>query len=103
MVLREKILADLKCILAESLSKEDVNVYLFGSWARGVEKQSSDIDISVEPNRPLSPASWIDAQDRLEESTIPYHIDLVNLNDASKPLIQNVKREGILLNDFKSV
>lgn len=102
MELREKILSDLKRILAETLSNEDVNVYLFGSWARHTEKQSSDIDIAVEPNRPLSPSCWIDLKDKIEESTIPYHVDLVNLDEASKPLINNIKKVGIMWNDFKN-
>jgi len=100
--LREKILADLKSILAQTLANEDVNVYLFGSWARHAEKQSSDIDIAVEPNRPLSPSCWIDLKDKIEESTIPYRVDIVNLDEASKALIQNVKKEGIIWNDFKN-
>lgn len=102
MDLREKILADLKSILAQTLANEDVNVYLFGSWARHAEKQSSDIDIAVEPNRPLSPSCWIDLKDKIEESTIPYRVDIVNLDEASKALIQNVKKEGIIWNDFKN-
>ena len=53
--LRERILEELQFILNEELVKENVRVYLFGSWARHEEKQSSDIDIAIESHSPLSP------------------------------------------------
>lgn len=51
--LRGQILSELKNIIAQTLCNEDVTVYLFGSWARNEEKQSSDIDIAVESHYQL--------------------------------------------------
>ncbi|MCT2534665.1 nucleotidyltransferase domain-containing protein [Aquibacillus koreensis] len=97
--MREEILNQLQRIIFNVFDHEDVRVYLFGSWAREEEKTSSDIDIALEPVKKLSPYKWIELVDRVEESTIPYHVELVNLEHASKELKQNVIREGILWKD----
>ena len=77
----------------------DTKVYLFGSWARNEEKQSSDIDIAVEPSDHLCSSNWLDLVDKVHESIIPYNVDLVNLEYSSPELIQNVKKEGVLWKD----
>lgn len=102
MELREKILTELKKIVLDTLNDMDVRVFLFGSWARNEEKKSSDIDIAVEVDAPFPPSKWLELHDKVEESTIPYNVEIVNLENASSSLVQNVKKEGILWKDFKS-
>ena len=97
--LREQILNDLREIIFDALDDVDAKVYLFGSWARNDEKQSSDIDIAVESVGHLCSSTWLDLVDKVEESIIPYHVDIVNLEYASPELIQNVKKEGVLWKD----
>ncbi|WP_138418768.1 nucleotidyltransferase family protein [Aquibacillus sediminis] len=98
--MREEILKQLRDILLNELIHEKVRVYLFGSWARQEEKNSSDIDIAIEPEFELSPMKWTDLIDTVEESTIPYKVEIVNLNHVGKELMENVKREGILWKDL---
>jgi len=100
--LRDQILRELKKILIDTFCDTEAKVYLFGSWARNEEKQSSDIDIAVEGYRQFSPSKWQELNDRVEESLIPYYVDIVDLENASKELIQNVKKEGILWKDFNN-
>ncbi|MFZ3590073.1 nucleotidyltransferase family protein [Bacillus sp. DJP31] len=102
MDLREQILNDLKSMINETLTTEKVKVYLFGSWARNDEKQSSDIDIAVEAYSEIPSLKWLELQDRVEESLIPYRVDIVNIENASFALIQNIKKEGIVWRDFKN-
>ncbi|TCP24934.1 hypothetical protein EV207_12237 [Scopulibacillus darangshiensis] len=97
---RERILMALKGIITDTLHDTDAKVYLFGSWAREEEKQSSDIDIAVESNSRISSSKWFELHDIIEESTIPYRVDIVNLEHASSALIKNVKKEGILWSGF---
>ncbi|RWZ54556.1 nucleotidyltransferase domain-containing protein [Halobacillus fulvus] len=98
--LREQILEQLKSILNEQLSMERARVYLFGSWARQDEKHSSDIDIAIESLSPISPLQWNKLIEQIEESTIPYKVDVVNLHDANDALVEQVKEEGILWKDY---
>ncbi|MFG6150338.1 type VII toxin-antitoxin system MntA family adenylyltransferase antitoxin [Halobacillus sp. B23F22_1] len=97
--LREQILEQLKSILNEQLG-EKARVYLFGSWARQEEKHSSDIDIAIETDSPISPFKWNKLIEQIEESTIPYRVDVVDLRDANEALVQQVKEEGILWKDY---
>ncbi|MDC3418564.1 nucleotidyltransferase family protein [Aquibacillus salsiterrae] len=96
----KKVLDELKNIILDVLDEERVRIYLFGSWARHEEKQSSDIDIAIEPISLLPTSKWTDLIDRVEESTIPYRVEFVNLSDASDELKINVEREGVLWKDY---
>ncbi|SDZ84483.1 hypothetical protein SAMN05421743_101397 [Thalassobacillus cyri] len=98
--LRERILEQLKSIFNEQLTKENARVYLFGSWARQEEKHSSDIDIAIESHSPISPSKWNKLIEQIEESTIPYKVDVVDLHHAKEALVQQVKEEGILWKDY---
>lgn len=100
--MREQILAELKEIVLTSLEGIDATVYLFGSWARKEEKQSSDIDIAIDTQEPVSIGNGVKLNDQIEESTIPYHVDIVSLQDVNSSFIENVKKEGIKWKECKS-
>lgn len=73
-----------------------VKVYLFGSWARGEQKTSSDIDIAVD-GLPFDKRYIIrQIRERFEESDFPYNVDVVDMNFASESLRQRILQEGIL-------
>ncbi|WP_185819448.1 nucleotidyltransferase family protein [Salibacterium salarium] len=97
--IRDKILQELKELVVGQLSSEKVRIYLFRSWATQEEKQSSDIDIAIETERPLDPLTWNELVEEIEESTIPYNVDVVDLRNASSHLVRKVKEEGILWKD----
>ena len=76
-----------------------VTLYLFGSWARGNQKRTSDVDIallfhggSVQDHKNFISQT----RSILEESTIPYHVDVVYMNDTSQALTERIKEEGIV-------
>ncbi len=48
----ERTLNELKRILEKTMPHHGVTVYLFGSWARMQQKQSSDIDIAIDAEHP---------------------------------------------------
>jgi uncharacterized protein len=71
-------------------------IYLFGSRANNTAHAGSDIDLAILAEQdlrlPLSQARFA-----LENSTIPYKIDLVELQRTSPDFQQQVLREGQLL------
>jgi predicted nucleotidyltransferase len=75
----------------------DCTVFLFGSRAQGVHRRSSDIDIGFSG---LSEPLFTRVRDRLlselEESTIPHHVDLVNI-DAVSGDFREVALEKVVL------
>ncbi|HEX7066293.1 MAG TPA: nucleotidyltransferase domain-containing protein [Bacillales bacterium] len=101
---RGQVLEKVKHIVLGNLSGKACKVYLFGSWARAEEKRSSDIDIAVEfaPYETAAHALLTNLREALEESTIPYKIDVVNLNTADAIIANKVRKEGILWGGLKN-
>lgn len=94
-----EVLKKLKDLLIMTIDDRNIKIYLFGSWARGTNKNSSDIDIGIyHPSSP-GPEFFMQLRDLIEESTIPYRVDLVDLVHADASLRDNVQKEGILWND----
>ena len=96
-VKREEILQQVRSVVASVAEKANVQVYLFGSWARGEERVTSDIDLAIEGEDASEMAMQV--REALEESNIPYRVDVVNLVEASPALLANVRKEGILWKD----
>lgn len=72
-------------------------VVLFGSRARGDNKRTSDIDIAIFPSSKLfksETAIWFD----IEEIDTLLQFDIVIISkDTNDELIENIKKEGIVL------
>ncbi|MGH8009329.1 MAG: type VII toxin-antitoxin system MntA family adenylyltransferase antitoxin [Candidatus Binatia bacterium] len=92
------ILAEVQRIARETLTENEV-VYLFGSWARGEATPCSDIDLAVESRTTLPPGLLARLRERLEESHIPYRVDVVDLQKADAAFRQRVLAEGIVWSD----
>lgn len=93
---RDKILERLKNIVMSEIGDASVKVYLFGSWARGEERRSSDIDIAVEWPGGAPSGKLADLREVLEESDLPFRVDVVELSVAGEVLADKVSKEGVL-------
>lgn len=88
--------------LARKIVKEYLptsKIYLFGSFARGEARASSDIDIAVDlgteqPTRPLYLL-----REALEEAPLPYRVDLVDMREVGENLKKRILAEGIRWDD----
>ena len=96
-VKREEVLQQVRSVVESVAEQANVQVYLFGSWARGEERVTSDIDLAIEGEDASEMAMQV--REALEESNIPYRVDVVNLMEASPALLANVRKEGILWKD----
>lgn len=72
-----------------------VQLYLYGSSARGDITRTSDIDIAILSGKPIPAMVLTELRTRLEESHIPYDVDVVDLNEVDDGFRQRVVREGI--------
>jgi len=77
-------------------SSFDFQIYLFGSRATDKYNDVSDYDIGILASRDISRELSI-ARELLEDSTIPFTVDLVDLSATSEEFATQVQREGILL------
>jgi predicted nucleotidyltransferase len=87
-------LAELGQILEQGLGGR-ARLLLFGSWSNGTATRLSDIDIAVVPEEPLPPQLIPLLRERIEESRVPYRVDLVDLSAAEPAFRARVLREGV--------
>jgi predicted nucleotidyltransferase len=88
-------LAQAHDIATRVLAPHDVELYLFGSRARGDARLASDIDLAIEPHGDLPASVLVRLAAELEESTIPVRVELIDLRTAGEQLRAKVRREGI--------
>ena len=86
-------------ILLKRLQRYDVKVYLFGSITRDELRRTSDIDVAVLPAGSLPDGVLSEIREELENSRVPYRVELIDLAKASPGFASHVQRAGILWND----
>ena len=96
---REQAIEELRRMVLAALGEHDAAVWLFGSCARGEPRQHSDIDIAILPRDALPIGFFGELEAEIEESTIPYDVDLVDLRHADPALVDEVRREGVKWRD----
>lgn len=75
---QQKYLSEAQKIILHFQSANEYAIFLFGSRARGTEKENSDIDIGVWGNKPFDILLKAEIEEELEESRIPLRINLVD-------------------------
>ena len=83
-------------IVRRALEGTSCSIWLFGSRATGGATTASDFDLAVSSEGDVSRA-LSRAREELEESTIPFFVDLVELGNASDALKSLVQRKEVLL------
>lgn len=73
-------------------------VYLFGSRARRTNSPGSDIDIALDNGDKISPYSLSVIKEAIEESSIPFFVDVVDVHVVDPGLIEQIKKDGVLWN-----
>jgi uncharacterized protein len=96
---RARAIEELRRMVLAALGEHDAAVWLFGSCARGEPRQHSDIDIAILPRGDLPCGFFGELQADIEESTIPYDVDLVDLRHADPALVDEVRLEGLKWRD----
>ncbi|HCN82373.1 MAG TPA: nucleotidyltransferase domain-containing protein [Sphingobacteriaceae bacterium] len=71
-------IAIVKKIVLEHVPLNEYAVFLFGSRAAGNAHEMSDIDIGILGKEPLNVVTKLDLEEFLEESIVPYHIDVID-------------------------
>ncbi len=92
---RHRAIEVLRRMVLDALGDHDAAVWLFGSSARGEVFRHSDIDIAILPRDELPRGFFGVLHADIEESTIPYDVDLVDLRHADAALVAEVRREGV--------
>ena len=87
-------------ILNKELQHHEVKGYFFGSRSRGLSRTGSDCDVGIDPMQELPVGLLSRLREELEESHIPYNVELIDLSQASREFAEKVRQEGILWIDM---
>lgn len=82
-------------ILLAPLKQRGCSVFVFGSRARGDYKKFSDLDILIEGEVSTTLLSRI--RESLEESTLPFRVDIVSMQDLADSYRAGVLRDRVAL------
>ncbi len=95
--LSEKHLDFIQKVLRENIPQKDAKFYIFGSRAKGNYKEYSDIDIAVKlENGRLSADVLGKILMEFTDSTLPYEVDVIDLN-AIDEKFRNLIQESLVL------
>ena len=74
-------------------------IYLYGSRARGDFREYSDIDLAIDAGKESKRLNIGEAKSVMENLSMPYKVDIVDLNHISEHMHQVITKEGILWNE----
>ena len=92
-------LEEIRRLVLAGLGGYRARVYLFGSWATGKATHASDIDVAILPLEPIPRHLLSEIREALEESSVLYPVDLIDLSDSSEDFRARVLSEGVLWNE----
>jgi len=74
---------------------DSVKVIWFGSWVRGNASPHSDIDLAISSPRRIHPKKFAMLRNWIDDLPTLFSIDLINLDEASPNIIEEVNKYGI--------
>lgn len=89
-------IAEVRRIVLEHLSGRDATVIFFGSRANGSASVASDIDVAVLPRQPLPTGLLGRIREALEESHVPYRVDVVDLSLVDTAFRRRILETGVV-------
>lgn len=96
--MENKYLTELKTLLQNLAKSRNISIYLFGSRARGDNYESSDVDIGVSPNDKIDAVEISSWREIIENSNIPYHVEIINLNEVSNDFKEEIMKDAVVWN-----
>lgn len=88
----------IKEIISKHLDLEKCSVFIFGSRARGTSRKFSDVDIGIESSEGISDSTLIKIEEDLENSDLPFTVDVVDFSKVSDKFKKFSKKTTISLN-----
>lgn len=83
-------------LVLEAIADREIDAYLVGSRARGDARPWSDIDVALDgKGEPIPKRLLAELRERLEESLIPFTVDVVDLAEANAGLREAALEGGV--------
>ena len=93
----EKSLKLLKDITRQVFEPGEARVVLFGSRARGDHLKTSDIDLGIFPAAKMDSSKVSLLREKIENSNIPYKVDVLDLSQVSEQFAREALNEGVVI------
>ncbi len=90
-----------KDIILDQIDKKNITVFLFGSRATGKGKRDSDLDIGLWSNNKIESTIMRKIRSAIEESIVPYHVDVVDFTTVEEKFKKIALRKIIIWNRGK--
>ncbi len=87
----------LESIIKVHATDQPYRVVLFGSRAKGTAKKYSDVDLALVGKRRMAADTAAALAEALEDSDLPYTVDVVDFNQAQPTLRQQIEKYGVEL------
>ena len=85
-------------VLKRNISDVDAKFYIFGSRVKGTNKKYSDIDIAIDLNgKKLDTSILGKILIEFQDSTLPFEVDVVDLNSIDEKFKNLIKKDLVLL------
>jgi len=97
--IEQKYLLRLKELVINFLKDREVKIILFGSRARGQGYPFSDVDIGIVPSGELNDKELAILRERIEDSNIPYKVEVVNFSEVSKDFKKKALKGAVVWKD----
>ncbi len=96
--MEERYLQLLKEIVFRHVDRKVVKVFIFGSRATGDARIFSDVDLGLESDDEISSTLLVELKGALEESNLPYHVDVVDFSKTADKFKKIAKEKVLYLN-----
>ena len=90
---------NLKEHILEFLGRENIKIVVFGSRARGDNITFSDVDIGIIPKGEFNRNSLTLLREFIENSNIPYKVDIVDLSSTSEQFMREALKDAEIWKD----
>lgn len=84
-----------KRIVLSRVNDKNISVFLFGSRAKGSGEGHADIDIGFLSKKEIDPRLLRKISDDLEESRVPFHVDLIDFSKVQDKFKKAAMKEVI--------
>jgi predicted nucleotidyltransferase len=98
-MVKDIYIKQIRKIILNRLKDYRFQLFFFGSQSTQQSGRTSDIDVAILPITPLPRGLLSEIREELEESRIPYPVDLVDLSRSNPEFVQHVRKEGVIWND----
>lgn len=96
-MLDDSSLVTIKKILSKYLPTSEYKAFIFGSRAAGTSRKFSDIDLGISGPTPIDRDKLTKINFDLEDSDIPYIVDVVDFSSVSDKFKQTALQNAIYI------